>query len=175
MIHLTALRITRGGEILSVYLLPLDKNAGAIDEVLVAGDGRRKLVGRRVSVDHGAGSALVRFAFVTPLSASDNVPLALTSFMKFAAVTACASCAFTRPRSESVTTRFWFTSPSRNPMRTDPLPVPPPLDITLLTATVTYCWLVTPDNGTVIEFPLKVGVPATAVPAEIAAVPLVTG
>jgi len=44
-----------------------------------------------------------------------------------------------------------------------------------ITSTVTYCWSVTPDSGTIIELLLNVGTPATAVPAETATLPLVKG
>src|SRR5512139_3765429 len=53
--------------------------------------------------------------------------------------------------------------------------MPPSAAATLLTVTVTYCWLVTPVSGTIISLPLNVGVPAVPVPAVTAAVPDVTG
>ena len=61
-----------------------------------------------------------------PLSATVSVPVALTSFRKFPADTGCASCALTSPRSDTATTRLPFTSPSRNPSRTEALPLVPP-------------------------------------------------
>ena len=54
--------------------------------------------------------------------------------------TACASCAFTDPTSERVTTRLPFTSPNRMPTRANPVPGPvASTPITLLNVTVTYC------------------------------------
>src|SRR4029453_9788665 len=76
-----------------------------------------------------------------------------------------------RPRSATVTTRFWLTSPTRNPIRTVPEPMPPPTSATLLTSTVTYCASVTPVNGTIISLPLNVGAPAVAVPSVTNTVP----
>ncbi len=62
---------------------------------------------------YGAGSAVVSLRMAMALSATDNVPLALMSFRKFAAVTSCASCALICATSESVTTRFPLMSPAR--------------------------------------------------------------
>ncbi len=117
----------------------------------------------------------VKLALTLPLSASVSVPLAFTSMTKFAAVTGCASWALTRPRSDSVTTRVWLTSPARNPIRTDPLPpVPPPAVLTSPTFSVRYWPLPTAVSGTISSLPLNVGAPTVAVPSLSAGVPPVT-
>ena len=126
------------------------------------------------SVDDG--NAFVSCVLVMPLSATVSVPLALTSRRKFAAVTGCAMCAFTCARSDTVTTRFWLTSPSKNPICTAALPpVPPSAEATSVSVTVTCCWLATAASGTISSLPSKVGVPAVAAPAVTEAVPPVTG
>ena len=54
-------------------------------------------------------------ALAMTLSPTVSVPLAFTSFRKFAAVRRCAICAFTRTKSDTIATRLWFTSARRIP------------------------------------------------------------
>ena len=125
---------------------------------------------------HGAGSAEVRLALAMLLSETVIVPLALMSAMKFAAVTNCASCPVMRPTSDTVTTRLWLTSPSRNPARADAaLAAPPSAGVTFVSRTVTYCALATLVRLTTTSLPLNVGAAAIAVPSVTAAVALVIG
>jgi len=60
--------------------------------------------------------------------------------------------------------------------RTEPLPPKPPSDeITLVSETVTYCWLLTPVRPTMTALPAKVGTPGVAVPSVIVAVAALMG
>src|ERR1022692_1680101 len=102
----------------------------------------------------GACSGLAKLCLVMNMSANVSGTLALTPFREFVGPTSLASCALMRTRSASETTRFWFTSARRKPTRATPVPpVPPSVDDTELSVTVTYCLLVTPVRLTTTVLP----------------------
>src|SRR5512140_3054031 len=74
-------------------------------------------------------------------------------------------------RSRLPTVRLAFTSALRKPKATFLVPPPP---LTFEIRMVTICTSATPVSGTRIVLPLKVGVPAVAVPPTMAALPEVT-
>src|SRR5450432_553206 len=53
--------------------------------------------------------------------------------------------------------------------------MPPSDEITLVSETVTYCWLLTPVRPTTTALPEKVGTPGAAVPSVIVAVAALMG